>query len=305
MVTVTIRWVILGCLSVVSVGHVLFARVSQAADALPSPLTRRYQEGERLAYRMKASNRNRTGTTDYEATARGVVRRDASGSFYEEYEWADIVWNGVSFTLPEVNRGFRQRLSLAAGDAPSLPDFSTLHPRLVGPTTDLMTFYADVWLAVRQVGLRQPGDQARVAHGRPASWADGARVVLGEDSIDFVLTLGAPSASGTRELTVRHVPPAQTAIRIPADWMRIPVADTPNNWIQVMKLSDGRYIAAVGKEIFDAKIRLSLETGKITSAELENPVDVFERECRDEALTQCGDGLRYQILRRIQLDEMS
>ena len=86
--------------------------------------------------------------------------------------------------------------------------------------------------------------------------------------------------------------------------MRPPVADGPNNWVQVNRLGQGRYIASVGQETFDAQIRLGLANGKIVSADLENPVEVFERECKDEALTQCGEGVRYRILRRIQIVEI-
>ena len=275
---------------------------AQSATAQSSPLIRQYREGERLAYRMTASNQDRARTTIYSATARGVVKRDSAGTFFEEFEWADLVWNGAPFDLPEANRGFRQLLSLAPGYTPVLPDFSTLHPRLVGPTTDLMTFYADTWLAIRQPGLRQAGDRVRVNHGDANSWADGMRVLLGEDSIDFDIVLGeASTSSGTRGLLVRHVPPDQPQIRIPAEWMRMPVTDVPNNWVQVIKLGEGRYVASVGKETFDAQIRLSLENGRIVSADLENPVEVFERECKDEALTLCGEGARYRIVRQIQI----
>lgn len=292
-------------LAVVAYGSIMAAQSTvQTQTAVPSPLTRQYRDSEELAYRMTASVRDRVRTTEYAATARGVVKRDSSGTFYEEYAWSDIVWNGVPFDIPENNRAFRQRLSLAPDHTPALPDFSTLHPRLVGPTADLMTFYADVWLAIRQPALRQAGDFVRVNHGDANSWADGKRVVLGEDAIDFVITLGEIStATGTRSLTIHHVPPERPKIRIPANWMRAAVADAENNWVQVTKLVEGRYIASVGKETFEARIRLSVANGRIVSADLENPVEVFERECQDEALTQCGDGVRYQILRQIQIVE--
>lgn len=269
------------------------------------PLSRQYVEGERLAYRMTASNRGRTQTTAYEATARGAVRRDTKGIFYEEYEWDDLLWNGAAVSLPEASRNFRQLLSLAPGFASVLPDFSKIDLRLVGPTSDFMTFYADVSLAMRQPGLRRAGDETRVNHGAPNSWADGTSVVVGEDSIDFVISLGESSSDrGTRDLLVRHVVPDHPQITIPAEWMRTPVADTPNNWIEVERLGNGRYLASIGKETFDARIVVQAATGKIVSAALDNPVEVFERECRDGALVQCDDGVRYQILRRIQIAEL-
>lgn len=303
---VTKRWLVLTAFSVIPLGSIASSETgTQNPTASPSPFVRQYRQGEQLAYRMRASNRDRVRNTNYEATARGVVKRDSAGTFYEEYQWSDIVWNGTAFDLPEANRAFRQVLSLAPSHTPALPDFSTLHPRLVGPTADLMTFYSDVWLAMRQPNLRQAGDRAHVNHGDASSWADGTRVLLGEDSIDFDIVLGDVSTSGaTRELTVRHVPPERPKIKIPADWMRAPVADVPNNWVQVIKLGEGRYAAAIGKETFDAQILLSLANGRIVSASLTNPVDAFERECKDEALTQCGDGVRYGILRQIQIVEI-
>jgi hypothetical protein len=168
-----------------------------------------------------------------------------------------------------------------------------------------MTFYADVWLAIQQPSLREVGDRVHVNHATANSWADGKRVVLGEDSIDFEIVLGeASTARGTRRLFVRHVPPREPQITLPAEWMRTAVADTPNNWVQVVRLLEDRYVAAVGKETFDAQIELSLENGRIVSATLDNPVEVSERECSDEALTQCGDAVRYQILRQIQVADI-
>ncbi len=87
--------------------------------------------------------------------------------------------------------------------------------------------------------------------------------------------------------------------------MRAPVADVANNWVQVVKAGERRCVAAIGKETFDAEIRLSVTTGKIVSARLENPVEVFERDCTDDALTVCGGGVRYQILHQIEISEIS
>ncbi len=290
---------------VVALAAIVPPVAGQNVTAAANPLVRRYHEGERLSYRMEATNRDRTRTTAYHATARGVVKRDSSGRLFEEYEWTDMVWNGEPFALPAANREFRQVLSLSPDLTPSLPDFSRLHPRLIGPAADLMTFYSDVWLAMRQPGLRRTGDEVVVRHEKASSWADGTRVVLGEDAIDFVLTLGAVTeSSGTIALTVEHLPPAEPSIRLPVQWMKAPVADTANNWVQVTKVNERRFLAAVGKETFRADIRLTRVTGKVASAHLVNPVEVLERECTDAALTECGEGVRYQILRQIEIREM-
>jgi hypothetical protein len=86
---------------------------------------------------------------------------------------------------------------------------------------------------------------------------------------------------------------------LPGAWMHTPVSDTPNNWVQVGKDRDGKYVASVGKETFDDVIKTSLADGRILSATMENPVEVLERQCNDAALTVCGDPIRYQIRRRI------
>jgi hypothetical protein len=83
--------------------------------------------------------------------------------------------------------------------------------------------------------------------------------------------------------------------------MHVPVADTPNNWAEVGKSKDGKYVASVGKETFDVVIETSLTDGRILSATMDNPVEVLERECSDAALTSCGEPIRYQIRRLIEI----
>src|SRR5262249_943070 len=138
--------------------------------------------------------------------------------------------------------------------------------------------------------------------GRPASWADGSYVLLGEDSIDFDLTLkDINQADKTATLVVRHVPPEKPMIKVPAPWMSAPVAGTPNNWVQIEKGSEGKYVAGIGKEIFEVEIKVSLSDGKILSVKMDNPVEVSERECTDREVNSCGNPRRYQIRRQIEM----
>src|SRR2546421_2213253 len=44
---------------------------------------------------------------------------------------------------------------------------------------------------------------------------------------------------------------------------RVFLADTPNNWVQVVKIDDAKYVAEVGKETFHVEIKVSLVDGKI------------------------------------------
>jgi hypothetical protein len=44
------------------------------------------------------------------------------------------------------------------------------------------------------------------------------------------------------------VPPAVPQIKLPTEWMKTPVSDTANNWVEVEKNGDSKFSAEVGKE---------------------------------------------------------
>lgn len=277
---------------------------SQTPKSTPSTtLTRRYQPGESIAYKMEGINESPQRNFHYEAHATGLVKQNASGDFIEDVGWSDLRANGTPFALSPASQQFRQILSLAPSYKLSIPDLSKVQPILIGPITDLLTFYADVQLAMRQTGLVQAGDHVYVKHGTPNSWADGTRTLIGQDSIDFDLTLSSIDATThVATLVVRHVSPEQPQIKLLAPWMHDPAGSSRNNWVQLQKSSDGKYVAAVGQESFEANIKLSLLTGRILSATLDNPVDVVERNCDDVSLTVCESPTRYRIRRQITIE---
>lgn len=262
-----------------------------------SLFTRHYVEGEKLSYHMKATNKDRLKTVSYEAEADGVVKKDAAGHYYEEYRWSHVIWDGQA---APVAPDFRQILSLDPGSRPQLSDLQHAGSGLVGPTLDLFTFYTDLTLALHQPSLNHAGDHAYVKHGGPNSWAAGEGLILGEDAIDFDLSVQSIDRSANiATLLVRHIPPPQPQIHTPAAWMHAPVAGRPNNWVEVGRNKDGKYVASIGMETFDDVIRISLTDGHVLSATMDNPVEVSERECDDAALTVCGPPIRYQIRRQI------
>jgi hypothetical protein len=276
---------------------------AQTPAAAPSILARHYQEGEKLTYHMKATNKDRVTTTAYEVDAVGVVKKDATGRFAEEFAWTNFIVNGKPFSMTPAMKDFRQNLSLDPAAPVGVPNLSQVIP-LVGPITDLLTFYSDLWLSAKLNKFTKPGDHFYfdAMADTPNSWADGVYTIVGEDVIAFDITLtDIDSTNKIATLEVRHVPPPNPKIKIPAEWMRAPVADTANNWLEVQKNSDGKYSGQVGKETFDAIIKISLVDGKILSATMDNPVEVVERVCVDLALTSCGDPMRYQIRRQIEI----
>jgi hypothetical protein len=279
-----------------SLGQAAATEDQSATPGQSSLLARRYTDGEKLTYHMKGSNEG----WHYDVQAEGVVKKDSDGTYLEEYGWSNFTSNrNIALTPTSLN--FRQHVSLAPAYRVSIPDLTRVQPALIGPITDWLTFYSDLRLAMSQ-NLSDLGGHAYVKYGRPSSWADGSHTLVGEDSIDFDITLKeVDAANRVATLLVRHVPPVNPEIKLPADWMRAPVADTPNNWIEVEKSDDGKYTAEVGKETFGVEMKVSLAHGKILSGTIDNPVEALTRECSDAALMMCSEPVRHQIRREIQI----
>jgi hypothetical protein len=265
-------------------------------------LVRRYRQGQTLSYHMQGTNRDRLRTTHYSAQADGVVKTGQDGIFFEEYKWSGLTANGSDLALNPESKDFREMLSLDLRYKASIPKLSQIQPILIGPVLDLLTFYVDLQLAMRQDRLNHAGYHARFERSMPNRWADGKHVLIGEDAIDFDITLvRVDRPNRTATVLVRHIPPAQRKVNLPVDWMRAPVASAENNWVQVIRNDRGSYTASVGKETFEDEIEVSLIDGRIMRATMNNPVEVLERECVDSALRSCGAPVRYEIRRQIKL----
>ncbi len=302
------RYVLLAC----SIGMLLnsvrgfpqSAFAGSTPDSGQNLLERKYKEGEKLSYSMKASNHERERTLLYEIRADGVVTKNAEG-FVEDFVWSGLVVDGKPVTLPPESRAFHQKLGLTPTSGLGIPDLSKVYPMMIGPITDLLTFYADMLIAKSQGKLAHAGDHFYFKHGTPNSWADGTYVTLGQDSIDFDVTLAeVDQTAKVATVIVRHVPPEKPQIKVPVAWMQPPVADSQNNWVMVSNRGPGKFSAQVGKETFVATLKISLLDGRIISATLYNPAEVLERICSDAALTSCGEPSRFQILRQVQIEQL-
>jgi hypothetical protein len=293
----TRRWIAL--LTIAAACVPLAALTPQDAPRAERPdrlLSRRYVEGDRLRYVMNAQNDG----SKYEVRISATTKKASDGGFVEEFAWSDLVVNGAPRSLADTAQAFRVGVTLEGGVPFTMPDLSKALA-IIGPVTDVLTFYSDLFLAMHQGALRKAGDRFYFSNPTAASWADGTVVVLGESHIDFDITLTAvDAASDVATLLIKHVPPPAPKIRLPAEWMHPRVADTPNNWVQVRKTATG-FAASVGKEGFDVTLKVQMSTGKIVSASMENPVTKVTRACADAALAQCGDAQPAPTLRRIAL----
>lgn len=289
-------------MKITAIGLILLSGPAILAAQPPSqpqnPLHRQYREGETLVYNMTGLNES----WHYTIRADGVVKKDAGGVYVEEYRWSHMISDGQPAQLSPATDTFRQRLTLDPDQPPAIPDLGKVDPRLIGPITDFMAFYSDLWLANKLNVLTHAGDHFYFKNPMgPASWADGARVLVGESAIDFDMTLkSVDAAAGTAVLIVRHVPPEKPATHLTAPWMQTPVGDTQNNWVQVTKTRDG-YDVGVGQETFTVEITLSLADGKILHATMDNLVKTIQRSCTDAALTQCDAAKPHDITREIEI----
>lgn len=269
------------------------------SQPVANPLVRRYRAGEQLSYRMTAINQGR----HYSIQIDGVVKRKDGGPFYVVFRWSKMISNGKHVELAPVMADYRARFSLDPEMMPTPPDLSKADPRTIGPITDFLTIYSDLWLAAKSNKLHQPGDHFHFKSPVAPSWADGSHVLVGTDSIDFNFTLESVNRrKGIAVLEVRHVPPARQRLQLPAAWMKTPIGDTPNNWLQVERDGNGSYDASVGQETFDVLITVSLADGRILHAIIKNPVNTVERVCKNRELTQCGDAHRHHIFRKVEVD---
>jgi hypothetical protein len=286
------------CVAPVSVGA-QSAAAPAAAPMPANPLHRQYQEGETLAYKMTGTNEN----WHYTVRAEGTVKKNDKGAYVEEYRWTDMTSDGKPYTMSPAMADFRQKLSLDPNAMPSVPDLTKVDPKLIGPITDLMTFYVDLWLPAKLGVVKKPGDHFYFKLGTPSSWADGTHVLVGVSSIDFDFTLkSVDAATGTAILEVKHVPPAKPQIPLPGAWMQTPVADTANNWVEVVNRPDGKIDASVGQENFTVDLTVSVADGKILAGTMDNVVKTIERTCNDQALTQCGAPVPHTIERKIEIE---
>src|SRR5688572_1495077 len=122
--------------ALVTVAAVLVAVAARDAPQAERLLSRRYADGDRVHYLMKAQSDGAT----YEVRITGTTRKGGDGRFVEEFAWSDLVVNGAPRALAAASQAFRLLVTLEGGVPFEMPDLSKA-PGLIGPVTDLMTFY--------------------------------------------------------------------------------------------------------------------------------------------------------------------
>jgi hypothetical protein len=265
-----------------------------AMDKQTSPFHRQYQDGEILKYRIQMTHTlDGVVTSTYDARALSIVKKDRDG-YYEEFQWTSVIDDGKKAPLTKIDKAFRQILSLVPPYRLSVPaELPTLSRYLIGPVTDLLTFYVDESLLTRQESLRKSGDHIYLKTSAASSWG------TGQDCLDFDITLlNINEIKKMGSFRVSHLPPSKICISPPAPWMETQVTDTPNNWFDI-EHKQNKWIASFGKETFDVDQQVDLSNGIILSATMHNPVVFQSRECVDEKLLNCSLPTNHMIVRNI------
>ncbi len=278
--------VVLGCASI--------SNRSPALDSRANPFQRIYAYAEPLSCRIQMTHTyDGAVSSTYDARALGVVKSDDKG-FFEEFEWVSVTDDGHIVSLSPEAHKFRQVLSLIPPFKLSIPqELTSLGPSLIGPITDLLTFYVDESLAIRQPSIQNPGDHVYLKTAVASSWGSG------QDCIDFEITLlNINQTKRVGEIKVNHVPPEKMCIKTPAKWMNAQVTKAPNNWFDI-KHRNGKWLASAGMETFEVIQQVDLKAGKILSATMANPVIFQSRECTDEKLLNCSEPTSHKIVRKL------
>jgi len=139
---------------------VTFALCGQANAQRAEVFDRDYRLDEILRYEMEGNSHGWA----YRIHADDRVKKDDAGVFYEEIAWSNLRSN-APMTLSASSLEFRQTLSLApTSKYLAIPDLGKVQPSLIGPITDMLTFYSDVFLA-KQLRLTHAGQRKYFEHG--------------------------------------------------------------------------------------------------------------------------------------------
>src|SRR6266542_1694050 len=84
---------------------------TQVAPQAERLLSRRYVEGDRIQYLMKAQN---DGST-YEVRITAATKKAGDGRFVEEFAWSHMVADGAPRALAATSQAFRLAVTLEGG----------------------------------------------------------------------------------------------------------------------------------------------------------------------------------------------
>ena len=252
-----------------------------------SILNRRYQDGEVIKYHIYHSYfENGVLKEIQEGNALSKTVAEPAGGFHESVTWKRLTSNGKEV---KADPNYKQILTL---DPKSKLKMAIPPPTMMNRLVfDTLNFFANEFVAISKANLIQPGDHALLNGKGVNSWKNPQTgIILGADCLDYDVMLLALNG---RHATVRvvNIPPLSACeIALPEgnwSWLKNQLGEPENNLFQIQKQADGKFMAFSGIEIVDTIMQIDIESGKILSASMHNPVVRQVAICYDEKGNGC------------------
>ena len=183
----------------------------------------------------------------------------------------------------------------------ALPDIAGWDMAVVGPVTDLLTFFVAISPQAGIDSVSQVGQTCVLPEAPVASWANGESIPVGQDCIQISVTL-KEIHEDTAVFETRFMPPEEAGLEMLKPWMdESVVAGTPNNFQQQMSMGDA---AAVmwGREEFVVTSTVRRADGMLLSATMSNELQLKMKIGCSSELESCKHEIPLHIRRELSLE---
>ena len=183
----------------------------------------------------------------------------------------------------------------------ALPDILGWDMAVVGPVTDLLTF----WVAISpQAGIdkvSKVGQSYVLPEAPVASWANGVDIPVGQDCIQISITLKELGES-TAVFETRFMPPEEASLKMLKSWMDESVVEgTPNNFQQQMSMGEAAMVMW-GREYFVVTSTVRRADGMLLSATMSNELQLKMKIGCSSELQACKHEVPLHIRRELSLE---
>jgi hypothetical protein len=242
--------------------------------------SRRYLAGEKYAYELKALTEGES--TALAAVAEVEVRMDADVP-YERIRWVSLK-DGDTDESEAARRVPPTEFSLARRGSLQFTK-PTDNPKMLGPVTDLYTFYFAVSPLAGIENVSQDGEEYVRPEPITGDWSDGKDYLVGQSHVEVRMRL---VKAGPDRVTYQTAFVPTHGLRTETAWMSAPVcAGQPNNFQMIRRQGDG-YVAVWGCEEFKVETEVGARTGRILSAHMDDRLTWKLMYCTDRELTKCS-----------------
>ncbi|MGH9657136.1 MAG: hypothetical protein ACRD96_01255 [Bryobacteraceae bacterium] len=249
--------------------------------------------GQIFRYEMKTTVDGGAGVETATSVHEVVVR---DGIPRERVRWTGLVGSdGVDYGEAARKAGTMELSLHPAGPLELVKPAG--NPRMVGPVTDLYTFFFAVSPRAGVTRAEGPGDVYVRPEPVMGDWSDGEQFLIGQDRTEVRIKLVSREPRLVYETA--FVPPAAGGLEMARDWMREPVCGPAPNNFQMVRRQGEQFVVLWGCEEFTT--RTEMDSGRIERATMNNVLRWRMRVCMDRELGRCFDQPNLSRRRRVEL----